>query len=241
MLASLATGGAWAQTTEMPPVAADTPVQEIEVIPALDLESPDARVSYAIGWDIANGFIRRRLEDLVPLAYVHGTKDALTDAAPAMSEHQIERLTAELWGRGRDRRREASEERFEQNRQSATRFLEENREKEGVHVRPSGLQYEVLQAGTGDSPGAGDTVVVHYRGWLLDGTEFDSSHRWGRPATLRLNATIPAWRETLPLMKEGARWKLFVPPELGYGERGAHRTIGPNALLIFELELLQVK
>ena len=106
---------------------------------------------------------------------------------------------------------------------------------------PSGLQYRVITEGTGKTPTENDTVIVHYRGTLLDGTEFDSSYRRGEPATFRVKGVIPGWSEALQLMKEGAKWQLFIPSRLAYGERGAGRTIGPNAVLIFDVELISVK
>ncbi|NIR32176.1 MAG: FKBP-type peptidyl-prolyl cis-trans isomerase [Gammaproteobacteria bacterium] len=128
----------------------------------------------------------------------------------------------------------------EQNLKSGQEFLAENKAKEEVVTLPSGLQYKVLEAGSGKSPSAEDSVVVHYRGQLLDGTEFDSSYSRGEPTTLQIGETIEGWQEALPLMQEGAKWRLFVPPELAYGERGAGGAIGPNETLIFDVELITV-
>ena len=119
-------------------------------------------------------------------------------------------------------------------------FLAENAQREGVIERPSGLQYRVLKEGTGVRPGVRDQVTVHYRGRLIDGTEFDSSYKRGKPATFQLNRVISGWTEGLALMREGATWVLFIPPELAYGERGSGQTIGPNETLIFEVELIKV-
>ena len=118
-------------------------------------------------------------------------------------------------------------------------FLAENAKKEGVVTLPSGLQYKVLKGGEGVSPGAADNVTVHYRGTLIDGTEFDSSYGRGNPATFRVNAVIPGWTEALQKMKAGAMWQLFIPSNLGYGERSSGR-IPPNNVLIFEVELISV-
>ena len=106
---------------------------------------------------------------------------------------------------------------------------------------PSGLQYKVIATGTGKSPTASDTVTTNYKGTLIDGTEFDSSYKRGQPATFPVTGVIPGWTEALQLMKEGAKWQLFIPPNLAYGERGAGREIGPNATLVFEVELISVK
>ena len=121
------------------------------------------------------------------------------------------------------------------------RFLEENKTKEGVITLPSGLQYKVLESGKGGSPGTEDLVVVHYRGRLLDGTEFDSSHKRGQPATFSLAGIIPGWQEILQLMGEGALWEVVIPPELAYGKAGAGGLIGPNQTLVFEIELREIR
>ena len=119
-------------------------------------------------------------------------------------------------------------------------FLAENAGKEGVQVTESGLQYSVITAGAGANPTAADTVTVHYRGTLIDGTEFDSSYARGEPATFPLGNVIPGWTEGLQLMKVGSKYKLFIPQNLGYGERGAGGSIGPYETLIFEVELLEI-
>ena len=129
----------------------------------------------------------------------------------------------------------------EANRQKGEAFLVENQKKEGVITLPSGLQYKVIEEGTGESPKPNDTVVTHYRGTLIDGKEFDSSYRRGEPASFPVNRVIAGWTEALQLMKVGAKWQLFIPPELAYGERGAGRAIGPNAALIFEIELVEIQ
>jgi FKBP-type peptidyl-prolyl cis-trans isomerase len=129
----------------------------------------------------------------------------------------------------------------EKNKQDGEAFLAANKKREGVITLPSGLQYYVLNAGAGKSPKATDKVTVHYRGTLIDGTEFDSSYKRGQPATFPLNRVIRGWTEALQLMKEGARWILYIPSNLAYGERGAGANIGGNATLIFEVELLSIQ
>jgi len=129
----------------------------------------------------------------------------------------------------------------EKNKKEGEIFLEANKKKEGVQTLPSGLQYKVLKAGAGKKPTATDTVTVHYRGTLIDGKEFDSSYQRGKPVTFPVNGVIPGWTEALPLMEEGAKWELFIPSNLAYGERGAGRDIGPNATLIFEVELISIE
>jgi FKBP-type peptidyl-prolyl cis-trans isomerase len=120
-------------------------------------------------------------------------------------------------------------------------FLAENAKKPGIIVTDSGLQYEVIQSGEGLSPSRTDRVTVHYRGTLVDGREFDSSYKRGKPATFPLNQVITGWTEGLQLMKEGDKWRLFIPSNLGYGSRGAGGLIGPNETLVFEVELLKIQ
>jgi FKBP-type peptidyl-prolyl cis-trans isomerase len=128
---------------------------------------------------------------------------------------------------------------LENMRKEAT-FLRDNREKEGVRETESGLQYEVLKEGTGAKPGRSSRVKVHYQGELLNGKIFDSSLKRGQPAVFGVTQVISGWTEALQMMKEGARWKLYIPSKLAYGARGAGRTIGPNELLIFEVELIEI-
>ena len=129
----------------------------------------------------------------------------------------------------------------EKNLKAGEAFLAENGKKEGVVTLPSGLQYKVIAAGAGKKPTAKDTVSVHYRGTLIDGKEFDSSIGRGEPATFPVSGVIPGWTEALQLMQEGAKWQVFVPAKLAYGERGAGPMIGPNSTLIFDVELIKIK
>jgi FKBP-type peptidyl-prolyl cis-trans isomerase FklB len=128
----------------------------------------------------------------------------------------------------------------ETNRKQGEAFLAANKSKEGVVTLPSGLQYKVLKQGTGPKPVPSDSVVCNYRGTLIDGTEFDSSYKRGEPATFPVDHVIKGWTEALQLMPAGSKWQLFIPPELAYGEKGAGADIGPNATLIFEVELISV-
>lgn len=123
----------------------------------------------------------------------------------------------------------------------AQTFLEENKKREGVVTLPSGLQYKIIKEGSGQAPGPSDIVTVHYRGTLLNGQEFDSSYRRNEPATFPVNGVIAGWQEALKLMKPGAKWILYIPSQLAYGEKGAGQLIPPHSLLIFEVELLSVK
>lgn len=128
-----------------------------------------------------------------------------------------------------------------ENQKEGDAFLAANGKKPGVTTLPSGLQYAVLKKGTGRQPAATDTVTVHYQGTLINGTEFDSSYKRGQPASFPLNQVIKGWTEGVQLMKEGAKYRFFIPPHLAYGQRGAGPVIGPNSTLIFEVELLSVQ
>jgi FKBP-type peptidyl-prolyl cis-trans isomerase FklB len=129
----------------------------------------------------------------------------------------------------------------EKNMKEGETFLAENKTREGVVALESGLQYKILKSGDGEKPAAGDTVVCNYRGTLINGTEFDSSYKRGKPATFAVNRVIKGWTEALQLMPVGSKWQLFIPPNLAYGARGAGNLIGPNATLIFEVELIAIE
>jgi FKBP-type peptidyl-prolyl cis-trans isomerase FklB len=139
------------------------------------------------------------------------------------------------------KKQELAKQQGEKNKKEGEAYLAENQKKEGVITLPSGLQYKVIKPGTGKKPKAEDMVTVHYRGTLVGGTEFDSSYRHGKPASFPANRVIPGWTEVLQLMEEGAKWEVFIPSKLAYGEQGAGNEIGPNATLIFEIELISVQ
>ena len=132
------------------------------------------------------------------------------------------------------------EKRAEANLEQSQAFLAENAKKEGVVTLPSGLQYKVLKAGTGMSPGKGDSVAVHYQGTLVNGAEFASSNQHGKPSIFQVSRVIKGWREALLLMKQGAKWELYIPPELAYGKRGNGKAIPPNSALIYDVELVSI-
>jgi FKBP-type peptidyl-prolyl cis-trans isomerase FklB len=170
-----------------------------------------------------------------------GIKDGISDAKPLLSEQEVRETLAGFQAEMTAKQMELAKKRGEKNKKEGEAFLAENQKKEGVKTLPSGLQYIIMKAGTGNSPKLTDEVTVHYRGTLIDGTEFDSSSRRGKPETLPVNGVIPGWTEALQLMQVGAKWQLFVPANLAYGERGAGREIGPNAVIIFEIELISIQ
>jgi len=173
-------------------------------------------------------------------AYVSGIKDFLDGKPPAMSQEEIRATVLEVQKRLIATREKELKEMAERNIGPSLAFLEENKKKEGIKVLASGLQYRVLTEGSGKTPKATDTVTAHYVGTLINGTEFDNSYKRGQAFTFPMSDVIPGWSEALQLMKEGAKWQIFIPPALGYGER-AVGPVPPNSTLIYEVELLSVK
>ena len=138
------------------------------------------------------------------------------------------------------KREEEQKKLAEKNAKEGEAFFAENKKKEGIVTLPSGLQYKVIKEGDGPTPKATDTVSVNYKGTFIDGTEFDSSYKRNQPATFKVKGVIPGWVEALQLMKVGSKWQIFIPASLAYGDKGAGNVIGPNATLIFEVELLSI-
>lgn len=202
---------------------------------ALSLEDEAARISYSLGYQIGGDF-KRQNEEMNTTAVIQGIQDAISGAEPKMTSEEISATLSELKQKIVADQRRGAVERELGLVADGEKFLEENAKKEGVVTTESGLQYKVIQEGTGKSPGPEDQVTVQYRGRLVDGNEFDSSYKKGKPATFQLNGVIKGWSEGLQLMKEGGKAELYIPQKLAYGDRGplAHRA------LIFEVELLSV-
>jgi FKBP-type peptidyl-prolyl cis-trans isomerase FklB len=204
------------------------------------LKDQKAKQSYVIGVDIGKAFQRQGMQiDSESLS--KGIKDGISGGKLLMTDQEIQETMMALQKEMRAKQEEANKTAGEKNKKEGEAFLSENQKKEGVKTLPSGLQYKVVKAGTGKKPQAADTVLVHYRGTLIDGTEFDSSTRRGQPLSIKVNGVIPGWTEGLQLMEEGAKWNLYIPSNLAYGDRGAGPQIAPNAVLIFEVELLSVQ
>ncbi len=204
------------------------------------LQTTKEKQSYSLGADIGSKLKAQPIE-IDPDVFVQGLKDAFTKGKMLMTEQEIKESLSGLQKELREKQAVLIKELAEKNKKEGEAFLAANKTKEGVKTLPSGLQYKVIKAGTGKTPKADDTVVTNYRGTLIDGTEFDSSYKRGQPATFKVNAVIHGWTEALQLMKEGSKWELFIPANLAYGERGAGNLIGPDATLIFEVELISVK
>jgi FKBP-type peptidyl-prolyl cis-trans isomerase FklB len=170
-----------------------------------------------------------------------GLKDAAAGTKTRLTEDEAKAVLAEVQTEVRKQQTEKAKEAADKNKTEGDAFLAANKTKEGVVTLPSGLQYKILKAGTGPKPTATDTVVCNYRGTLINGTEFDSSDKHGQAATFGVGQVIKGWTEALQLMPVGSKWQLFIPSSLAYQERGAGADIGPNATLIFDVELLSIQ
>jgi FKBP-type peptidyl-prolyl cis-trans isomerase len=204
-------------------------------------KSEKDQLSYSLGAEMGRNLQRQGIE--VDLDFViRGLKDGLSRGELLIPEDDVRKILIALQADVRRKQVQTRRIAGEDNKKAGDAFLAENKTKEGVVTLPSGLQYKILKAGDGKKPTEADTVEVNYRGTLINGTEFDSSYSRGQPATFKVKGgVIPGWTEALLLMPMGSRWQVFVPPQLAYGERGAGRDIGPNATLIFEVELLAIK
>jgi FKBP-type peptidyl-prolyl cis-trans isomerase len=202
-----------------------------------ELKNENDRINYSMGHQIGGDFKRQRI-DINPELLVRGIEDAVAGKEPLLTQQEMRNTLVDLKKRVVADEQKRRREEAENVRKEGEDFLAANGKKEGVVTLPSGLQYKVIVEGAGKSPKATDNVTVHYRGTLIDGTEFDSSYTRGKPATFQADRVIAGWKEALLLMKEGAKWRLFIPAKLGYGERGALPNIPPNAALIFDVELI---
>jgi FKBP-type peptidyl-prolyl cis-trans isomerase len=222
----------------MPILALFAAVAVAQDAPALKTQKD--KLSYALGLDLGNQFKRQSIEiDAALLA--QGLKDALSGGKALLSETEVRAAINELQSEMKRKQLEAIKQLGEKNKTEGESFLAANKAKEGVITLPSGLQYKILKAGEGKKPSVDDTVECHYRGTLIDGTEFDSSYKRNQPATFAVKGVIKGWTEALQLMTVGSKWQLFIPSSLAYGERGTGPNIGPNATLIFEVELISIK
>jgi FKBP-type peptidyl-prolyl cis-trans isomerase FklB len=205
-----------------------------------DLDSQKKKVSYAIGLDIGKNF-KERAMDIDMEILIQGLRDAQGSGQPLLSSEEIQKVMTQFQ---QDMMKAEQEKRMGQavvNKAKEEAFLKENAQKPGIKVTASGLQYRVISTGTGPLPKLTDTVKVHYRGTLLDGSEFDSSYKRNQPAVFPINGVIKGWTEALQLMKVGSKWQIFLPASLAYGEQGAGQVIGPNSTLIFDVELLGIE
>ena len=212
---------------------------------ALAADAPEVKsdkevFSYSLGMNLGGNLKRESVEVDTELL-VRGFKDSYGGGKTILTEEEARKSIMDFQKAQMAKRAETMKKLSEKNKADGEKFLAENAKKEGVKSLPSGLQFKEITPGKGKTPKATDTVTTQYKGTLIDGTEFDSSYKRGEPATFPVSGVIAGWTEALQLMKEGAKWQLFIPPNLAYGERGAGSDIGPNATLIFEVELISVK
>ncbi len=205
----------------------------------LTLDTPEQRLSYGIALRMGE----RMKSDGMSLdvdAYSQGIRDAFEGGEAKLTDEEINAEMMAFQERLQAEQQAAQEAAATVNAEAGTAFLAENANRDGVTVTESGLQYEVIEAGEGAKPGLEDTVEVHYRGTLIDGTEFDSSYSRGQTVSFGVTQVIPGWTEALQLMSVGAKYKLYIPSDLAYGPAGAGQAIGPNATLIFDVELVSI-
>ena len=213
----------------VPRSAGEAPTQK----PVL-LKTEVDKVSYVIGAQVGQGFKSQGIEINIE-SLMQGLKDAMAGKKLALSQDEIKTVMTSFQQRMLAKRSAQAAK----NLADGNAFLEANKAKEGVKVLPSGLQYKVIKEGTGNTPGPDDKVKTHYRGTLIDGTEFDSSYKRNKPTEFAVKQVIKGWTEALQLMKEGSKWELYIQASLAYGERG-RQGIPPNSTLVFEMELLEV-
>ena len=203
------------------------------------LKTDKEKLSYALGMDLGTQ-LRLKAVEVDPAVFGKGLADALGGGKTLLTPDEVRALVTGLQDEMRRKVFAQVAQAAEKNKKDGDAFLASNKAKDGVVTLASGLQYQVLTAGNGKKPTADDTVVCHYRGTLIDGTEFDSSLARKEPATFQAKGVIRGWSEALQLMPVGSKWRLVVPPELAYGTRGKGN-IGPNATLVFEVELIAIK
>ena len=199
------------------------------------------KLSYALGLGIGRQLSQMGAADLNIDDFAQAVKDMVDGKEPQVATAEAQQIVEDFFRKQEEKQRAEAAEKYKGAKSEGEKYLSENAKKEGVVTLPSGLQYQVLKEGNGKSPKATDKVVCHYEGMLIDGTMFDSSVQRGEPATFPLNGVIAGWTEGLQLMKEGAKYRFFIPYQLGYGERGAGASIPPFATLVFDVELIEVK
>jgi FKBP-type peptidyl-prolyl cis-trans isomerase FklB len=225
------------------PKAATTAKKPATAVPA-PLTTKKQKFSYALGMNIGTNLGNTLKNQSVEVDWnlvAQGLKDTTSGAKTRLTEEEEKTVLTDVQNEIRKEQADKMKEASDKNKTEGEAFLAANKGKEGVVTLPSGLQYKILTAGTGPKPTASDSVVCNYRGTLIDGKEFDSSAKHGKPATFPVTGVIKAWTEALQLMPVGSKWQLFIPSSLAYGERGAGADIGPNATLIFEVELLSIQ
>ena len=228
-----------ASTTAKPPVK-----KPATAAAAAPLTTRKQKFSYALGMNIGGGLganLKKQSVEVDPNLVSQGLKDAMGGAKTRLTQEEAQAVLTEVQNEVRKQQQEKAQEASAKNKTEGAAFLAANKSKDGVVTLPSGLQYKILTAGTGPKPTASDSVKCNYKGTLINGTEFDSSYKTGKPVTFPVSGVIKGWTEALQLMPVGSKWQLFIPSNLAYGERGAGAEIGPDSTLIFEVELISIE
>jgi FKBP-type peptidyl-prolyl cis-trans isomerase FklB len=210
----------------------------------LTLKTQKDKFSYALGMNTGKRMsdsLKKQSVPFDPAILVRGMRDAMTGGKTLLTDEEAQAVLTEMQKQVREQQQAKMQQAGQANKKDGEAFLAANKGKEGIVVLPSGLQYKILKEGTGPKPAASDSVVCNYKGTLINGTEFDSSYKRGQPATFPVGGVIKGWTEALQLMPVGSKWQLFIPSDLAYGEHGAGADIGPDATLIFEVELLSIE
>ena len=245
ILFALCTAGAaqQKQTAKPAPKSSTTAAQKPESKSSstpITLTTEKDKISYAIGMQIGKNLTREGV-DIDAAIFLRGLVDVVTNSKPLMTEDEARAVITKLQQETMAKREAEMKAIGEANKKEGEAFLAENKKKEGVVTLPSGLQYKIVKQGTGPKPVATDNVVCNYRGTLINGKEFDSSYKRGHAATFPVNGVIKGWTEVLQLMPVGSKYQVWVPSELAYGSRAGSPEIGPNATLVFDIELLDIK
>jgi FKBP-type peptidyl-prolyl cis-trans isomerase FklB len=204
------------------------------------LQTQQDKISYSIGLSVGKN-LKNQEVDVVPEKFMLGLRDALKGEGQILTDEEVREVMFAYQMERRAKVQADKEKAGAANKKQGEDYLAANKTKKGVKSTASGLQYKVLKEGNGKSPTLESVVTAHYKGTLIDGTEFDSSYARGQPAQFPLNGVIPGWAEALQLMKVGAKYQVWIPAELAYGEQGAGQRIGPNTMLVFEIELLGIE
>jgi FKBP-type peptidyl-prolyl cis-trans isomerase len=259
--AMMLAGDGYAQQTPASSPAATTPAAPSATTPKAPAKKPGTtagksataatalttrkqKFSYALGMNIGGGLggnLKKQGVEVDSALVAQGLKDSLAGSKTRLTEDEAKAVLTEMQNEVRKQQQEKAAQAGAANKTEGEAFLAANKAKEGVVTLPDGLQYKILKAGTGPKPAATDSVVCNYKGTLINGTEFDSSYKRGQPATFGVGQVIKGWTEALQLMPVGSKWQLFIPSSLAYGDRGAGAEIGPDATLIFEVELISIQ
>jgi FKBP-type peptidyl-prolyl cis-trans isomerase FklB len=219
---------------------AKKPVTTAKRATPLTLNTSKEKFSYALGMKMGANFKKQQVE-VDPAILERGLKDAMAGGKTLLTDEQAQSALMEVQNEMRQKQMAKMQAEGDANKKAGEEFLAANKTKEGVVTLPSGLQYKIVSEGTGPKPTAADTVECNYRGTLIDGKEFDSSAKAGKPVTFPVSGVIKGWTEALQLMPVGSKWQLFIPSDLAYGDRGAGPDIGPGSTLIFDVELVSIK